>query len=89
MRSLQVPVVAVGFGSESAGEASKDLAVRDLDCAPTVFVKNELQVRGTLRVRGFPNQPLDVELYAEGHTAPVAHTQVKASEGPRLCRSRI
>jgi uncharacterized membrane protein len=87
LQRLQVPVVTVGFGSETAGAASRDLAVRDLDCSPTVFVKNELQVRGTVRVRGFPNQPIEVELYAEGgdgRPERVDQTTVKAAEGAEV-----
>lgn len=82
LRSLQVPVVAVPFGSETAGETSRDLAVRGLDVAPTVFVKNELQVRGTLRVRGYPNVKLDVELFAEGRS--VAKASVQARDGAEV-----
>ena len=91
LQRLQVPVVTVGFGSETAGAASRDLAVRDIDCAATVFVKNELQVRGTLRVRGFPNQPLDVELYAEGadgRPTLVDRTTVRAVEGSEVVAVR-
>jgi hypothetical protein len=82
LRAAGVPVVAVGYGSETAGEASRDLAVRDLDCAPTVFIKNELQVRGTIRARGYSDQPIDVELYAEDR--PVGRTRVRASNGAEV-----
>ena len=84
LRGQQVPVVTVGFGSEAAGSGSRDIAMRELITAPTVFVKNKLQVRGSLSVRGFANQPLDVELYVEGQTAPVARIQVKAPEGQQV-----
>ncbi len=84
LRGQQVPVVTVGFGSEAAGPGSRDIAMRELITSPTVFVKNKLQVRGSLSVRGFANQPLDVELYVEGQTAPVAKIQVKAPEGQQV-----
>src|SRR6185312_3515807 len=44
LKSQQIPVIAVGFGSENAGATSRDIIVRDLVAAPTVFVKNQLEV---------------------------------------------
>src|SRR5207248_3028257 len=67
-----------------AGAGSKDIAVRDLVAGPIVFVKNQLQVRGVLVVRGFANQSLDVELYVEGDERPVATQQVKVPEGTEV-----
>ncbi len=84
LKARQVPVVTVGFGSESAGAASKDLAIRDFSAGPTGFVKNRMQVRGTLAARGFANQTVDVELFVEGRTDPVATTKVKIPDGAQL-----
>ncbi|WP_165223723.1 glutamine amidotransferase [Aquisphaera insulae] len=81
LRDHQVPVVTVGLGAENAGKQSRDIAVRDIVAAPTVFVKNQLEVRGTLVSRGYPGQPVKVDLYVEGQTAPVASTQVKVPDG--------
>src|SRR6185437_2909296 len=41
LRGQQVPIIAVGFGSENAGPASRDISVRDLIAGPTGFVKHE------------------------------------------------
>ncbi len=84
LRSQQVRVVTVGFGSENAGPASRDIAIRDLVAGPTVFVKNQLQVRGSLVVRGFSNQPVDVEMYVDSQADPVAKTTLKAPEGSEV-----
>ena len=84
LRSQEIPVVTVGYGTENAGPSSRDIAVRDLVANPTVFVKNQLQVKGTLVVRGFPNQSIDVEMYVEGQTNPVATERVKAPEGTEV-----
>ncbi|HWE40392.1 MAG TPA: glutamine amidotransferase [Isosphaeraceae bacterium] len=81
LKQHQVPIVAIGFGSESGGAASRDLSARELVAGPTVFVKNELQVRATVGVRGYPNQDIDVELVAENQAEPVAKTKVRAKEG--------
>jgi hypothetical protein len=84
LRGQQVPVVTVGFGSENAGAGSKDIAVRDLVTAPTVFVRNELQMRGVLVARGFANQPIDVELLVEGQSEPVTTRRVQVPEGTEV-----
>ena len=84
LKNQQVPVVPVGVGTESAGAASRDIAARELVAGPTVFVKNKLQVRGSFNVRGYPNQPIEVELLVEGHPEPVAKTTIKAPEGTEV-----
>jgi uncharacterized membrane protein len=81
LKAQQIPVVAVGFGSESAGKASRDVSARELVAGPVVFVKNVLPVRGAIGVRGYENQPIDVELFVEDSTTPVDTIQVKAKPG--------
>ena len=77
MRTQEVPIFTVGLGAENAGSKSRDIAVRDLVTSPTVFVKNNIQVKGTLLVRGFPNERLDLELFVEGQNEPVATQRIK------------
>ena len=79
LRDQQIPAVTVGLGTEKAGSGSKDIAIRDIAAGPTVFVKNQLEVRGTLMARGFAGQPIEVELLVEGQA--VAKTQVRVPEG--------
>ncbi len=81
LKTQQIPVVTVAFGGENAGSKSKDIAVRDLTTSPTVFVKNQLQIRGSLLVRGFAGQTIDVEMMVEDKTEPVAVKQIKIPEG--------
>jgi hypothetical protein len=78
LRDQQIPVATVGLGTENAGAGSKDIAVRDIATGPTVFVKNQLEVRGNLTARGFSGQPIEVELLVEGQS--VAKTQVRVPE---------
>lgn len=85
-RSLQIPVNTVGFGTAGAGAASRDLAAREVLTPPTAFIKNEVEVAGTIGVRGYPNQDIDVELYVEGFTTPVATRKVRAPEGAEVVR---
>jgi hypothetical protein len=80
LRVEGVPVITVGLGTENAGAAPRDVSLRDVITSPTVFVKNQVEVRGNLVAHGFANQRLDVELYVEGQATPVAKTQVKVPE---------
>jgi uncharacterized membrane protein len=81
MKRKGVRVVTVGLGTENAGGGSRDVMLRDIVAGPTVFVKNNLEVKGTLVARGYANQTLDVELWAEGVHMPVATTKVKVPDG--------
>ncbi|WZO99876.1 vWA domain-containing protein [Isosphaeraceae bacterium EP7] len=80
LKAQQVPIVAVGFGTEAAGKDSRDIAARDIAIGPNVFVKNQIEGSGVLAVRGFPNQTLDVEMQVEGEPSPV-RIQVKVPPG--------
>ena len=77
LRAQGVPVTAVGFGSAAAGAGSRDISVTGVQAPEAVFVKNEMEVRGSLRVRGFAGQDLEVELMAEGFGQPVARTTIR------------
>jgi hypothetical protein len=80
LKGQGVPVVTVGLGTETAGPASRDIKFRDIVTNPVVFVKNQMDVRGTLVARGFAGQTLDVEMFVEGQAAAVAHSKVKVPE---------
>ncbi|MCA9166135.1 MAG: hypothetical protein KDB23_00635, partial [Planctomycetales bacterium] len=60
------PLYTVPFGKPREQSQSRDIAVERLQDQYTVFVKNELQIRGALRVNGYVNQPIPVQLIAEG-----------------------
>ena len=81
LRAQTIPVVTVGVGTSDAGKGSKDLAARDLIAGPTVFVKNQPEIRGTISVRGYANQPIEVELYVDKETRPVATRTIRVPEG--------
>ena len=49
--------------------------------SPTVFVKNQVEVRGSVIAHGYANQDLNVELYVENEPTPVAKTTVRVKEG--------
>ena len=58
--------------------------LRDIVAGPTVFVKNNLEVQGTLVARGFANQPIDVEMFVEGVPSRVASKPVKVPDGAEV-----
>lgn len=80
-KNLQVPISTIPLGTETAGAGSRDVAVRELVTAQSVFVKNQLDVRGTLAARGYPDQPIEVELLVQGEPGPVARTRVRVPAG--------
>jgi len=84
LRAQQVPVVTVGVGTADAGKGSRDIAARDLVAGPTVFVKNRPEIRASVSVRGFANQPIEAELYVEGEAKPVDTRTIKVPEGAEV-----
>ncbi len=56
------PLYSVVFGPSGDMAEAKDVAVENLPEKYVVFVKNELIVQGALRVRGYTNQQIPIEL---------------------------
>jgi uncharacterized membrane protein len=52
------PLIATAFGPTGGTGQSRDVAVEAMPEQYTVFVKNELLVRGTVRVRGYTNKEI-------------------------------
>jgi hypothetical protein len=84
LRANLIPVVTVGVGTIDAGKNAKDIAVRDLVAGPTVFVKNQPEIRGTISVRGFGGQPIEVELYVDRDPKPVATKTINVPIGAEV-----
>ncbi len=84
LKGKLIPVVTVGVGQENAGPESKDIAVRDLIVGPTVFVKNQPEIRGTISARGFAGKSIEVELFVEGEPGVVARTTIKPATGAEV-----
>ena len=60
---LGIPLYAVPFGGTAVH--SRDIAVQQLPQQYTVYVKNQLAVRSVVRVRGYLNQEIPVQLILE------------------------
>jgi uncharacterized membrane protein len=75
------------FGqSRGLGEA-RDVAVKDLVVSPTVFVKNELAVTGNIRIDGYVNTDILVQLLFEtspGKMEVVAEQKIRADADGQL-----
>ena len=77
------PLYTVSYGPAGDGTQSRDVAVENLPEQYTVFVKNELPVRGLIRVRGYTNQEILVTLTVEddsGTRQDVGQARVQASQ---------
>jgi uncharacterized membrane protein len=80
---LGYPLYTLAFGQARGLGQARDVALKDLSVNQTVYVKNELAVRGTLRVDGFGGQSIPVELLFEtpgGKMEQVGGEAVKAPQ---------
>jgi hypothetical protein len=80
---LDCPLFSVAFGPSGDVAESRDVAIENLPEQYTVFVKNELPVRGQLRVRGYVNQEIPVQLlveYPDGRQANAGIVRSRARE---------
>jgi uncharacterized membrane protein len=56
------PLYATPLGPAGDTAQAKDVAIERLDEQYTVFVKNEVVIRGRMKVAGYANQPIGVEM---------------------------
>lgn len=84
---LEYPLYTIVFGPTGDVAQARDVSIENLPEQYTVFVKNELMVKGALRVRGYLNQTIPVELIAEypnGEKQLVATVEVTARDDNQL-----
>ncbi|MDA1052432.1 MAG: glutamine amidotransferase [Planctomycetota bacterium] len=84
---LEYPLYTVVFGPTGDVAQARDVSIENMPEQYTVFVKNELVVKGALRVRGYVNQAIPVELIAEnpaGERTRIATVEVTAREDNQL-----
>ena len=80
---MDYPLYTVVFGPVGDAAQSRDVIVENLPEQYTVFVKNEQLVKGTLRVRGYVNKAIPVELVVEdtaGQTRTIGPLSLSARE---------
>ena len=82
------PLYTLSFGQARGLGQARDVALRDLIANPSVFVKNQLDVQGTLGIQGYANRPVTVQLLFEtsaGSMAVVDSVELTAAqEGERI-----
>ena len=84
---LDCPLYTVAFGKPREQSQARDVGIENLQDQYTVFVKNELEIRGALRVQGYVNQPLPVKILVEGpdgQTQQLGPLQVTATQDDSL-----
>jgi hypothetical protein len=77
------PLYTVTFGPSGDAAQSRDVAVERLDEQFTVFVKNELVVKGLVRVRGYVQKDVPVQLIledAQGKKQVIGERTIRAAE---------
>lgn len=77
------PLYTVAFGPPGDVVQARDVAVENLQDQYTVFVKNELPLRAAVRVHGYVNKEIPVELLVEspdGETETIGPKTVMARE---------
>jgi uncharacterized membrane protein len=80
------PLFTVTFGLSGDSAQARDIAIDRLDEQFTVFVKNELAIRGLVRIRGYARQDLPVELLLtddKNQTQSIGQRTIRASEDNR------
>lgn len=63
---MNAPLYTVPLGKPREQSQARDVAVERLQDQYTVFVKNQLEVRGAIRVQGFVNRPIPVKMVVQG-----------------------
>ena len=83
MQRLEFPLYGVPFGPAGGDEQTRDVAIEGLPEQYTVFVKTELRVKARLRVRGFVNLQVPVEMVLEdatGNQEPIGQQKLSVAE---------
>lgn len=86
VRRQGAPLYAVAFGRDIEQSQARDVAIENLPDHYSVFKNHELLIRAALRVRGYLNTPIDVDLVIEDASGkqtvlgPVQHTARKDGE---------
>ncbi|MCE9548616.1 MAG: hypothetical protein K8T25_24330 [Planctomycetia bacterium] len=81
LANLNCPIFAVPFGQRTGGGQDADVEVESMPDDLRVFVKNEVTVSGTVRIWGYINRDIPVQLLCErepGKPEPVAATVLRA-----------
>jgi hypothetical protein len=87
LKNLGFPLYTFTFGQSRGLGQAQDVAVKDLLANSTVFVKNPISISGQVRVDGFVNRDVTVQVLFEtspGKMEVVAEQKVKATQDGQL-----
>ncbi|MDR0522098.1 MAG: hypothetical protein LBH00_09640 [Planctomycetaceae bacterium] len=91
LRDAGIPLYTVPLGQAGLAGNTRDISVDSVQSNDRVFVKNKLQITGTIRITGFTDQKIPVQLLFETNNTneqgtsvlsmeAVAQTEVQAKE---------
>ena len=83
MQRLEFPLYGVPLGPAGGDGQTRDVAIEGLPEQYTVFVKTELRVTARLRVRGYVNLQIPVEMILEdsaGNQKPIGRQELSVTE---------
>lgn len=89
---LGCPLFTVTYGQPREGSQARDIAVERFPDHYTVFLKNEIELHGSLRVQGFTNKEIPVELVLtdeSGQEKNIATHMIQANEDGQLVDIRF
>ena len=92
LRDAGIPLYAVPLGQAGLDGNVRDVSVESVQANDRVFAKNNLLVTGTLRITGFNEQTIPVQLLFETETGRqeiVASTTVQAREDGQTVTFRL
>ena len=92
LRDAGIPLYTIPLGQAVLDGNMRDVSVESVQANDRVFVKNNLLVTGTLRITGFDEQSVPVQLLfetTEGKQEVVANTTVQAKENGQYVPFRI
>lgn len=84
LKYLGYPLYTIAVGQSRQG---RDVALKELLVNDTVFVKNRLEIAGQVRIDGYTNQQVPLQLWVEssqGQRQAVEQTEVAATAGDQL-----
>jgi hypothetical protein len=82
-RDAGIPLYSIPLGQATGTPDVQDIAINDVQANDRVFVKNEFLVSGSLRIAGYRNKPVPVQLWFEdesGTMQQVAEMEVRSRD---------
>lgn len=77
LRDAGIPIFAVRLGQATGTPDVQDISVNDLQANDQVFVKNDLLISGSIRISGYINQPIPIQLHFEDESGKIQFIEEK------------